>query len=98
MSDQARERQGTPLEHLFATLIDLLPDYFYVHDLDMRLVYVNKASADYYGLPKDQIVGKRLEELEPNKEHARYFNELGRQIIGSQQPRVTDDIAYPEPD
>jgi len=98
MSDEPIEKKGGLGENLFSTLIDLLPDYFYVHDLDMRLVYVNKAIADYFGLPKDQIVGKKFEDLEPDSAYVRHFYEVGRQIIASAEPRITDTVPYPEPD
>jgi PAS domain S-box-containing protein len=98
MSDEPFEKKGRLGEKLFSKLFDLLPDYFYIHDFDMRLVYVNKATADYFGLPKDQIVGKKLEDLEPDSAFARHFYEVGRQIIASAEPRVSDDVPSPEPD
>ena len=60
MSDDTIERAGELGEGLFSMLIDLLPDYFYVSDSDMRVVYVNKTASEYFGLPKDEIVGKNL--------------------------------------
>ena len=60
---------------LMSTLLDLLPDYFYVADADMRLMYVNKTAADYFGLPKNQIVGKRFPDVEPDTDFAKRFND-----------------------
>jgi PAS domain S-box-containing protein len=85
-------------EGLLSTLIDLLPDYFYVIDSDVRMVYVNKTVADYFGLPKEEIVGREFKDFEPDKEFAQRFNELGRQIMAMGEPRISDTAPYPEPD
>ena len=98
MSDEAIGKAGGLGEGLFSMLIDLLPDYFYVIDSDMRVVYVNTTAADYFGRPKDQIVGKEFTDLEPDKEFAQRFIELGRQIMATGEPRVSDTAPYPEPD
>jgi PAS domain S-box-containing protein len=98
MSDGAIGKAGSLGERLFSLLLDLLPDYFYVSDSDLRVVYVNKTAADYFGLPKDEIVGKRFADLEPDKEFARRFVELGRQSMATGEPRVSDVAPYHEPD
>jgi PAS domain S-box-containing protein len=98
MKDEAAGKGRSHGERLFAMLLDLLPDYFYVIDSDMRVAYVNKPVADYFGLPKDEIVGKKFADLERDKEFARRFVELGRQIMATDAPRVTDVEPYTEPD
>lgn len=85
-------------EGLLSALLDLLPDYFYVADVNMRLAYVNKTAADYFGLPKEEIVGKRFEDVEPDTEFARRFAEGGRQVMASGKPHVGDFGPYNEPD
>lgn len=57
MSDEPIPRPRGLIEHLFATLIDLLPDYFYVHDLDMRLVYVKAPGAGHAERRDDRRFG-----------------------------------------
>ena len=98
MSDDTIERAGELGEGLFSMLIDLLPDYFYVSDSDMRVVYVNKTASEYFGLPKNEIVGKNCDDIEPDKDFARRFIELGRQIMATGEPRVSDLGPYSEPD
>jgi PAS domain S-box-containing protein len=83
---------------LLLTLLDLLPDYFYVIDSDMRVVYVNKTAADYFRLPKEEIIGREWQTIEPNQDVARAVVELGRQIMADGRPRVSDGEPYPEPD
>jgi PAS domain S-box-containing protein len=98
MSDEAIGKAVGLGEGLFSMLLDLLPDYFYVIDSDVRVVYVNKTAADYFGLPKDEIVGKDFKDIEPDKEFAQRFIELGRHIMAAGEPRVSDTAPYPEPD
>jgi PAS domain S-box-containing protein len=95
MSDKGKGKLG---ESLFAMLVDMLPDYFYVSDSEMRVVYVNKPAADYFGLPKEELVGKRFEDLGSDKEYGHRFIEMGRQIMASGAPRVSDMDPFTEPD
>lgn len=98
MNDEGMGQVDRLGESLLSLLFDLLPDYFYVYDSQMRVVHVNKTAADYFARPNGEIVGKPFEDLEPNREFARRLNELGRQIMASGEPRVTDTEPYPEPD
>src|SRR5882762_2559496 len=95
MSDEVIGKAVGLGEGLISTLIDLLPDYFYVVDSDVRVVYVNKTAADYFGLPKDQIVGQEFKDIEPDEETTHRFVELGRQIMATGEPRVSDTAPYP---
>lgn len=83
---------------LLPTLLDLLPDYFYVTDSDMRMIYVNKTAADYFQLSKEEIVGKMLQDIEPDKDFAKKYGEFGRQILADALPSVSDVDPYHEPD
>lgn len=83
---------------LLPTLLDLLPDYFYVVNSRLRLVYVNKTAADYFRHSKEEIVGQTIQDVEPDKDYARAFEEIGRQILADGKPRVTDVNPYYEPD
>lgn len=85
-------------EGLLSTLLDVLPDHFYVADSQMRIVYVNKPLADYFGLDLKQIVGKTLPEVGIDKDFARRFAELSRQIMATDEPRVTEVGPFHEPD
>lgn len=85
-------------EGLLSTLLDVLPDHFYVADSRMRIVYVNKPLADYFGLDIERIVGRTLPEVGINKDFARRFAELSRQIMATDEPRVTETEPFDEPD
>lgn len=76
---------------MIVTLLDLLPNlFFYVHDYDMRLVYVNKAAADQFRKKKDDVVGRHAEEIGELPEHDIHFPNVCQRIMNSGQPHVTD--------
>jgi len=39
-------------------IIDSIPDFFSIHDLDQKIVTANKTLADFLGVTKKEIVGK----------------------------------------
>src|SRR5688572_1826841 len=98
MNDEVIGGAGRIGEGLLSVLLDVLPDYFYVADADMRFVYVNQTAAEYFGVSKEEIVGKRFMDVEPDTEFARRFADLGRQIMASGEPHVGDFGPYNEPD
>jgi PAS domain S-box-containing protein len=77
---------------LLRTLLDLQPDFFYVHDHDMRYRYANRAAADYFGLPKEQLVGKLLAEVEADPQQAAFYVEVCKGIMAGGVPRLTTDL------
>ena len=97
MNNEATGKAGGLDEGLFSMLVDLLPDYFYIVDSGMRVVYVNKTAADYFRLPKNEIVGKKFYDIEPDKEFAQRFIELGRQIMATGEPACRTLTRTPSP-
>lgn len=91
-------RPGAPSaefqRELIMRMLDLVPDFFYVHDEDLRFYYANKAAAEYFGLTKEAIVGKLLIEVDKNESQARRIEALCQQIMASGQARTTDRIQY----
>ena len=67
---------------LFDTLLSSSPDLNYIFDCDGRFVYANKALADLYGLPPNEIVGKNFFDL--GAEFAAELREQVQQVIASQ--------------
>ena len=98
MNDDAIGKADGLGEGLLSMLIDLLPDFLFICDSDMRLVYVNKAASDYFGVPKDRIAGKSFLDVEPDEAFARRTIELGRRIMAAGEPSVMDADPYREPD
>lgn len=78
-----------------ARVLDLLPDFFYVHDYDLRFHYANQRAASYFGYAsKDDVLGRTLLELDPSREQAQAITALCRQIMDGGVPRLTDNIEY----
>lgn len=96
--DRTKEPTDREKLQLVEQVLDLVPDFFYVHDEDMRFWYANRKAADYFGRSKDDLLGRRLEDVDPNKEQGRRFADLCRAIMQSGKPTLTDNIPYVRPD
>lgn len=84
---------------LVAQVLDLLPDFFYVHDYEMRFWYANKRAAEYFGFAnKEELIGLRLEDVDRRREQARFFADVCRQVMRDGTPRLTDELPYVRPD
>ncbi len=70
------------------TLIDWVPDYMWVKDLDSRFVVVNKAlAADSGKAHASELIGLRDEDLHPS-EAARRFRAVEQELIRSGKPVI----------
>jgi len=94
---QAEPSDSRKLE-LVSQVLDLLPDFFYVHDYEMRFWYANRRAAEYFGRSKQDIVGRRLVDVEPDRTQAEFFVEVCRQVMRDGAPRTTDNLPYTRPD
>lgn len=84
---------------LVARVLDLLPDFFYVHDYEMRFWYANKRAAEYFGFTnKEELIGLRLEDVDRRREQAKFFADVCRQVMREGTPRLTDELPYVRPD
>lgn len=83
---------------LVQELLDLVPDFFYVHSFDMRFWYANKHAAEYFGVAKDELVGRLLIDVDSRKEQAAQFVEVCQQVMREGKPRLTDGLRYTRPD
>lgn len=83
---------------LVSAVIDLLPDFFYVLDHDLRFRYANAGAAGYFNIAREAMIGRRLDELDPNPEQARSFIESGRRVMAEGTARITDNFPYIRPD
>ena len=64
--DELVKRRTTELEYqtfTLQTIIDSIPDIIYCRDLNLRLTLYNKAAADYFGITKDELIGKTVEDI-----------------------------------
>ncbi|MBY0262274.1 MAG: SpoIIE family protein phosphatase, partial [Phycisphaerales bacterium] len=72
----------------------LIPDFFYVHTFDTRFQYANKAAAEYFGMAREQLLGRRLEDVDHDAEQGRFFAEVCREVMRDGRPRITDALPY----
>jgi PAS domain S-box-containing protein len=91
-------REAREAIDLLTRVLDLIPDFFYVHDHEMRFVYANRRAAEYFGCTKESIIGRSLLDADPNKEQARFFIEVCKKIMAEGVARLTDDLPYTRPD
>lgn len=101
MPDEDRKERNLSLEpsdgeklKLVERVLDLVPDFFYVHDEEMRFWYANQSAADYFGRSKDDLIGRRLVDVDRDKEQGRRFTELCQRIMREGRPCLTDNIPF----
>ena len=72
---------------LFRAMIDQVPDYLFVKDLDSRFVVANKMVAADLGLEPEALIGKTDLDLHSPALAARFFADE-QQVIASEQPAL----------
>jgi len=80
---------------ILEAVLEGTPDAVFVKDLEGRYLLVNSACARFIGRPKDEIVGRRDEELYP-PETARRFVEADRQTFATGQTQIFEGEATAE--
>jgi PAS domain S-box-containing protein len=83
-----REHAGNAIrasEERFRAVLDSTPSTIYVKDLDGRHLFVNQATADFFGVPKEEWIGKRSRELLP-AHLAEFCERSDRGVLAAQQP------------
>ncbi|NPA58312.1 MAG: EAL domain-containing protein [Aquificae bacterium] len=56
--DWLSEEWKDKLQVLFTKVLDTTPDPIWIKDLNLRIIYVNQAFADIFGINKEEIIGK----------------------------------------
>jgi PAS domain S-box-containing protein len=90
--DPTLETSDAEKLRLVGEVLDLLPDFFYVADRDLRIRYANRSVAQHYGLTKEQIVGRLLADIDPEKEQAAFFLDYCRDVMDKGEPRQVERI------
>ncbi len=79
---------------LLEALMDRIPDFFYVHDAELRFQYANRAAAEYFGCDKEALVGLRHRDVDDDPEQAAFYEQTLIPIIERGEPVVTGDLPY----
>ena len=70
------------------TVIDAIPHFIFARDANGVFTLVNRAVADFYGLPVNQVEGRHLERIHKDREQCRIWLEEDRKTIESGQDWV----------
>jgi serine phosphatase RsbU (regulator of sigma subunit) len=93
--DRSLEPTNVEKLELVGRVLDMLPDFFYVHDYDLRFHYCNQRAVHYFGMQHEsELIGRTLMEVDSNAGQAQRFLDVCREVMDSQQPRVTDNLPY----
>jgi len=63
--DWLSEEWKDKLQILFTKVLDTTPDPIWIKDLNLRIIYINQAFADLFGIKKEDIIGKTDIEVLP---------------------------------
>ncbi|MBK3331784.1 PAS domain S-box protein [Persephonella atlantica] len=63
--DWLSEEWKEKLQVLFTKVLDTTPDPIWIKDLNLKIIYVNQAFADLFGIKKEDIIGKSDIEVLP---------------------------------
>ncbi len=63
--DWLSEEWKEKLQILFTKVLDTTPDPIWIKDLNLKIIYVNQAFADLFGIKKEEIIGKSDIEVLP---------------------------------
>ena len=86
----------TGLSTGFQSLLDALPDQFYVKDMHCRFVFVNTASARSLGCPAAQAIGKTDLDFLPQS-MAEQFMAEEKELLASGRPLVNRETFLADP-
>jgi diguanylate cyclase (GGDEF)-like protein/PAS domain S-box-containing protein len=74
-----------------ATVIENVPSTIVVKDAnDLRYVLINRAGEEYFGIPRDAMIGKRSEEVF-SKEESEMIAKHDRELLETGQPQFYDE-------
>lgn len=84
-TEAARDEAQQAREKL-RQVIDLVPDPVFARNRDGDFLFANEATAQSYALSAQEVEGKRVTELAPDKEQAVRFHEEDLNVIESGEP------------
>ncbi|MFO0083390.1 MAG: PP2C family protein-serine/threonine phosphatase [Phycisphaerales bacterium] len=98
-ADPSLEPSDAEKLEMVAKVLELLPEFFYVHDHEMRFRYCNAHVARYFGFQRaEDLWGRRLEDVDRRPGQGAYFSEVCRKVMAEGVPRITDNLPYIRPD
>ncbi len=87
LSDKLERMQDR--ESKLRQILDLVPAFIFAVDWDGRLILANKALAEAYGTPVNEILGRLVTDVAPDLEQARRLLADHRQVMETDRPSFT---------
>jgi PAS domain S-box-containing protein len=85
VTEQRRaEEELRSQRQLLDLILDNMPAYIAYADVDLNILHVNRALAEWWGYSKEQVVGKNFKEVAPPAE-SEYLTPYLRQVVASRQ-------------
>ena len=75
-------------EERLRQIIDLVPHFIFVKDINGKFIIVNKAVADAYGTTVEKLTGMTDADFANSEEEVRFFRENDLEVINSGKPRI----------
>lgn len=79
-------RRNVRLRKQFQAVLDSVPNFIYVKDLEGKYLMVNKSTAEYFGQEPEEIVGKNNFDLGLSKEIEQTCNKSDEKVIKNREP------------
>lgn len=88
-----KERETVLLEskNLFLEFMKYLPGFAYIKDPERNLLFVNENLADSFGIPAEEWIGKKDEEIWPG-EFCEKIKVTDKQVLSTRNPVFTEEI------
>jgi diguanylate cyclase (GGDEF)-like protein/PAS domain S-box-containing protein len=92
-----REKELADTRRFLELVIDNVPAAISVKDAqELRYVLINRAGEEIYGVHREQMIGKTIAELFPDKPHD-IINARDRQVLDSRTPYAYGETNYDSP-
>ncbi|WP_428235554.1 PAS domain-containing protein [Gracilimonas sp.] len=79
--EKEQYEQITRLQEQLQQVIDFAPTLIFVKDLEGRYLMANKSTADFYGLPRKEMIGKRDIDIGVSEEKAQKYRKADQKVI-----------------
>jgi PAS domain S-box-containing protein len=76
------------------TIIDKLPNYIFVKDIDGNFLMANKAFADLFNITPKDVINKKDDFLNLNKEHINNYYEEDLEVFRTKQPKIVNEELF----
>lgn len=79
--EKEQYEQITRLQEQLQQVIDFAPNLIFVKNLDGKYLMANKSTADFYGLPREELIGKRDVDIGVPEDKARRYHRAEQQVV-----------------